>query len=126
MHKFSLKLIPALVLAAISGAASASGFQLTEQNASGIGNAYAGSAAVGENASTIYFNPAAMTRLQAREISGGISAVKLRAHFNDQGSSVGTLNGTGEGGDAGGWGVIPNIGIKYNGRDVCFDIKKTS
>lgn len=109
MHKFSLKLIPALVLAAISGAASASGFQLTEQNASGIGNAYAGSAAVGENASTIYFNPAAMTRLQAREISGGISAVNLRAHFNDQGSSVGTLNGTGEGGDAGGWGVIPNL-----------------
>ena len=39
----SMKLIPALVLTVFSGAASASGFQLFEQNASGIGNAYAGS-----------------------------------------------------------------------------------
>lgn len=46
----SMKLIPALMLATLSGAANASGFQLLEQNASGIGNAYAGSAAVAENA----------------------------------------------------------------------------
>ena len=46
----SMKLIPALMLVAFSGAASASGFQLLEQNASGIGNAFAGSAAVAENA----------------------------------------------------------------------------
>ena len=47
------RLIPALLAIAFSGAASASGFQLLEQNASGIGNAYAGSAAAAENASTI-------------------------------------------------------------------------
>ena len=71
----SMKLIPALVLTVFSGAASASGFQLFEQNASGIGNAYAGSAAVAENASTIYFNPAGMTQLQKLEVSGGVSVV---------------------------------------------------
>ena len=104
----SMKLIPALMLATLSGAASASGFQLLEQNASGIGNAYAGSAAVAENASTIYYNPAGMTQLQDREISGGISAVDPSFNFHNKGSSVGALGSAGEGGDAGGWAFIPN------------------
>lgn len=104
----SMKLIPALVLTIFSGAAMASGFQLFEQNASGIGNAYAGSAAVAENASTIYFNPAGMTQLQKFEVSGGVSVVKPSFSFNNKGSSVGGLTGTGDGGDAGGWAFIPN------------------
>ncbi len=104
----SMKLIPALLLAAFSGAASASGFQLLEQNASGIGNAYAGSAAVADNASTIYFNPAGMTQLQGREVSGGISAVDPSFNFHNQGSNVGAFANSGEGGNAGGWAFIPN------------------
>ena len=105
---FSMKLVPAMLLAAFSGAVSASGFQLLEQNASGLGNAYAGSAAVADNASTIYFNPAGMTKLQAREVSGGISAVNPSFHFNDRGSSAGALQTAGDGGNAGGWAAIPN------------------
>ena len=105
---FSMKLVPAMLLAAFSGAASASGFQFLEQNASGLGNAYAGSAAVADNASTIYFNPAGMTKLQAREVSGGISAVNPSFHFNDRGSSAGALQTAGDGGNAGGWAAIPN------------------
>jgi len=104
----SLKMIPAMLLVLFSGAASASGFQLMEQNASGIGNAYAGSAAVAENASTVYFNPAGMTQLQGREVSLGVSAVKPSFKFNDKGSNVGSLGTSGEGGDAGGWSVLPN------------------
>ena len=105
---FSMKLVPALLCALFSGAVNASGFQLMEQNASGIGNAYAGSAAVAENASTIYFNPAGMTQLQRLEVSGGLAVVKPSFRFNDKGSSVNTLAGTGEGGDAGGWAYVPN------------------
>ncbi len=104
----SLKMIPAMLLVVFSGAASASGFQLMEQNASGIGNAYAGSAAVAENASTVYFNPAGMTQLQDREVSLGVSAVNPSFKFNDKGSKVGSLGTSGEGGDAGGWSVLPN------------------
>lgn len=107
-QKYSLKLIPALMLVAFSGAVSASGFQLLEQNASGIANAYAGSAAVADNASTIFFNPAGMTQLQAREFSVGLSAVDPSFTFNNKGSSVGALTGTGDGGNAGGWSFIPN------------------
>lgn len=108
-RKISMKLIPALMLVAFSGAASASGFQLTEQNASGIGNAFAGSAAVAENASTIYYNPAGMTQLQDREISGGLSVVRPSFSFKNNGlSSAGTLTAAGNGGDAGGWALVPN------------------
>lgn len=45
------------VAAACAGTATgvhAGGFQLTEQNASGLGNAYAGQAASAQNASTIF------------------------------------------------------------------------
>ena len=113
----SMKVIPALMALAFAGAAGASGFQLTEQNASGLGNAYAGQAAVAENASTIYFNPAGMTQLQEREFSLGVAAIGPSFHFNDQGSKVGTpasggmtggLMGTGEGGNAGSWAALPN------------------
>ena len=104
----SKRLIPALLLLACSGVASASGFQSFEQNASGIGNAYSGSAAVADNASTIFFNPAGMTQLQAHEISGGLTAVDSSVRFNDKGSSVGALAGTGDGGDAGNWLLVPN------------------
>lgn len=103
-----MKLIPALLLVAFSGTASASGFQLLEQNASGIGNGYAGSAAVAENASTIFYNPAGMTQLQAREISGGLSAIQTSFKFTNNGSSVGVLAGAGNGGDGGGLGFVPN------------------
>lgn len=107
-QRTTMKLIPALLLTAFSGAASASGFQLMEQNASGLGNAYAGAAANPENASTIYFNPAGMTQLQDREVSGGVAAIGPSFKFHDDGSSVGALNGTGDGGDAGGWAAVPN------------------
>jgi long-chain fatty acid transport protein len=109
----SLKLIPALLLVAFSGAASASGFQLMEQNASGIGNAFAGSAAVAENASTIYFNPAGMTQLKDHEVSVGVAAVDPSFKFNNQGSSTGTLGSTGNGGNAGGWSAIPNAYMSW-------------
>ena len=108
MQQLSMKMIPALLLVAFSGAASASGFQLAEQNGSGLGNAYAGSAAVAENASTIYFNPAGMTQLQGLEVSGGLALIKPSFKFNDKGSSVGALGAAGNGGDAGGLAALPN------------------
>ncbi|MBS1191694.1 MAG: Membrane protein involved in aromatic hydrocarbon degradation [Rhodocyclaceae bacterium] len=104
----TMRLLPALLAVAFSGGASASGFQLLEQNASGIGNAYAGSAAVAENASTIFFNPAGMTQLQAREFSAGLTAINTSYKFKDEGSSVGALAGRGNGGDGGVLGFLPN------------------
>jgi long-chain fatty acid transport protein len=104
----TLKLLPALIVGLLAGNASAAGFQLIEQTASGIGNAYAGSAAVAENASTIFYNPAGMTQLKDRELSTGLTAIGTSFKFTDTGSSVGFLTGTGTGGNGGGWGFVPN------------------
>ncbi len=102
------RLIPALLAVAFSGSASASGFALWEQNASGLGNAFAGSAAVAENASTIYFNPAGMTKLQAREFSVGGNIITTSFKFQDGGSRVGAFQLAGDGGDGGGTSFVPN------------------
>lgn len=108
----NMKLISAAVLGLFSGYASAAGFQLLEQNASGIGNAYAGSAAVADNASTIFYNPAGMTQLQAREFSAGVTAVQTKFDFKNSGSTnpfaaPGTP-ANGPDGNGGTLGIIPN------------------
>lgn len=109
------RIIPALIAVAFSGSASAAGFQLLEQNASGIGNAYAGSAAVAENASTIFYNPAGMTKLDGVQVSGGVSVVGTSFQFTDQGSvGTGALAGTGNGGDGGDIGIIPNAYVSWH------------
>lgn len=107
------RLVPLAVIGLASGQASAAGFQLLEQNASGVGNAYAGSAAVAENASTIFFNPAGMTQLKEREVSVGVAAVRPTFKFDDRGSSVGVLAAAGEGNDAGSWSFIPNAYLSW-------------
>lgn len=101
--------VAAVFAACTAGTVSAAGFQLLEQNASGLGNAYAGSAAVAENASTIFFNPAGMTQLKGTNISGGLTQVTATYKFSDNASSSGAFTGTGNGVDGGTTGVIPNL-----------------
>ncbi len=84
-NRLSAALLPLLVSLGITGTASsalASGFAITEQSLRGLGNAFSGSAAA-EDASTIFFNPAGLTRLSGNSVSAagyfiGV-AVKLRA-----------------------------------------------
>ncbi len=106
MKYINTTLLPALISIAFSGSAGAAGFQLLEQNASGLGNAYAGSAAVAENASTIFYNPAGMTQLKAREYSVGMNLIQPSFKFSDSASSSTTF--AGDGGDGGQPGVLPN------------------
>ena len=108
MNKLTMRTLPALLLVAFSGAASAAAFQLWEQNASGLGTAYAGSAAVADNASTIFFNPAGMSELSGYQVSVGVTGVGPSYEFRDAGSSGATV-GSGNGGDAGGWHAVPNL-----------------
>lgn len=105
MKKMTLRTVPAVLLAVFSGAASAAAFQLLEQNASGLGTAYAGSAAVADNASTIFFNPAGMTQLQGVQLSLGVAGVGPSYKFDNDGTTGAT---GGNGGDAGGWAAVPN------------------
>jgi long-chain fatty acid transport protein len=99
----------AIALGALGSTAShAAAFQLLEGNASGLGNAYAGSAAVAEDASTVFFNPAGMTLLPGRNVAFSVDLVRPSAKFSNQGSvAAGGQVVGGNGGDAGDWAGIP-------------------
>jgi long-chain fatty acid transport protein len=119
---FRKGLAPALVgaLAAWPGPAWASGFQLVEQNASGLGNAYAGQAAGVEDASAVYFNPARLARLSGKQLLVALSPIGVKTTFDDTASTP-PLFGTlpipvplgGNGGDAGGWVPVPNAYVSW-------------
>lgn len=109
-----LRSMPAMLLAAYSNFAAAGAFQLWEQNASGLGTAYAGSAAIADNASTVFFNPAGMSQLQGFQFSAGVAAVGPSYTFHDQGSTIkGVPNAGTDGGDAGGWKAVPNMHMTW-------------
>ena len=59
----------ACLIKMLAGSASAAGFALIEQSVSGLGNAFAGGAAVAEDAITIFFNPAGMARLKKPQVA---------------------------------------------------------
>lgn len=108
--KIAVRTLPLLIAGLFSGAAMAAGFQLMEQNASGLGAAYSGTAAVAEDASTVFFNPAGMTYLPPRQALIALSLVKPQAKFSNDGSLAGSpLNplGSANGGDAGDWALVP-------------------
>ncbi len=96
-------------LLAMSGNAAASAFALIEQS-SGLGNAYAGGSAGAEDASTIFFNPAGMSRLSGTQATAAVSAIKPSAKFSDSGSTPAALQTAGgNGGDAGSLALLPNV-----------------
>jgi long-chain fatty acid transport protein len=109
----------ALAVALAAGSSSGaygSGFQLMEQNASGLGNAYAGQAAAAENASTVFFNPAGMTRVPGRQAVLALNAIGPSAEFSNSGGSTAPLglpSPGGNGGDAGGWSAVPNAYLSW-------------
>jgi long-chain fatty acid transport protein len=59
----------ATALLLVTAQSSAAGFQVSEHSASGLGRAFAGEAAVADNASVLARNPAAMSRFKKAEIS---------------------------------------------------------
>lgn len=93
-----------------SGHAAASAFQLMEQNASGLGNAYAGQAASAQDASTLFFNPAGMTRLPGRNAVGALHLISPNAEFTNRGSNTAPLQPAlgGNGADASDLAAIPS------------------
>lgn len=89
MKKMTLRTLPALLLFAFAGTASAASFQVWEQNASGIATSFAGSAAVADNASTNFYNPAGLTQLQGLQISGGVVGLKSNIEYGQSGGNAG-------------------------------------
>lgn len=87
----------------LTPAVFASGIGLSEQSVRGLGNAFSGGAAAAEDASTIFFNPAGLTRLSGKSFQNAAYLIAPTANFDNQGSAI--LTGApllgGEGGDGG-------------------------
>jgi long-chain fatty acid transport protein len=69
----------------LSTGAYASGFALIEQSVSGMGIAYASGAAGTDDASSIFFNPATMARLEGRNVTGGLQVLHTNVDFSGKG-----------------------------------------
>src|SRR5690349_9069874 len=91
--------------------AQAAGFALNEQGVSGLGNAYAGAAAVAEDATTVWWNPAGMSRLApGKHIVFAGAVIAPSTKFKNNGSVPAALqtNVGGEGGDASDTAFLPS------------------
>jgi long-chain fatty acid transport protein len=79
----AVALLPGMSL--LPGVSLAAGFSLIEQSVSSMGTAYANGSSGMDDASTIYYNPASMTRLEGRNASGGVHVIHSNTDFNGKG-----------------------------------------
>lgn len=91
MKKFNQSLLATAMLLA-AGGANAAAFQLAEVSTSGLGRAYAGEAAIADNASVVATNPALMSLFKTAQFSTGGVYVDSRINMNgDVDSSIKSL-----------------------------------
>jgi len=91
-------------------AAHGAGFQLNETSASGLGTAFAGGAAEAADASTLWSNPAGMSRIGESQVSGALHLITPSMKFRNGASTAALGQGLGgTGGDAGGLSPVPNF-----------------
>ncbi|GAA3527959.1 outer membrane protein transport protein [Zobellella aerophila] len=89
-----LSLLAAAVTVA-TGQAHSAAFQLAEQNTTGLGRAYAGEGAIGDNASVLGRNPAAMTLFDSAALSAGAIYVNPEVDVEGKGTTAATGQGSG-------------------------------
>ncbi|MGF6314733.1 outer membrane protein transport protein [Pseudomonas frederiksbergensis] len=87
-----IKYTSVIALLSASTIAGANGIALNEQSASSAGTAYAGRSSSALDASTIYGNPAGLTKLKRTEISGGAAIISGSDDISDAQSSVAGTN----------------------------------
>ncbi|HHF4809329.1 TPA: porin [Haemophilus influenzae] len=90
MKKFNQSLLATAMLLA-AGGANAAAFQLAEVSTSGLGRAYAGEAAIADNASVVATNPALMSLFKTAQFSTGGVYVDSRINMNGDVTSHATI-----------------------------------
>lgn len=116
---FTLKLAAAATLsAALSSAAVAGGFMLTEQSVAGLGRAYAGAGIVGDDLSAVWYNPAGMSLLSGTAVQMGavVADLDLEVTTNSSAAFDNGRNGTKENGRKHGV-PIPNMYLVHQIKD---------
>ncbi len=84
----------ALAISAASSYSIAGGFALNEQSVSGMGSSFAGRSSSAEDATTLFGNPAGMSRLKRQEVSVGAAAIMADTDIkHTSGSTSGSNDG---------------------------------
>lgn len=73
----------AVLSALFSLSAQSEGYKLFEQSVSSMGNAYAGRGAQITDASLVYSNPAALTKLDGAQLSGGLNLITAKTRYRN-------------------------------------------
>lgn len=111
MKKFNQSLLATAMLLA-AGGANAAAFQLAEVSTSGLGRAYAGEAAIADNAAVIATNPALMTVFKRAQFSAGGVYINSKVDMRgDVATKVKTVQGKDQKGSASKNDVVPEAFI---------------
>ncbi|MFJ2985618.1 MULTISPECIES: OmpP1/FadL family transporter [unclassified Pseudomonas] len=89
MKKVMLKTSLGVAVALASSQLFAAGFALNEQSISSMGTGFAGRSSSAEDASTVFGNPAGMSRLKREQITVGGAAVIAKSDISGPGSNFG-------------------------------------
>ncbi|MBA6061360.1 outer membrane protein transport protein [Pseudomonas juntendi] len=89
MKKVMLKTSLGVAVALASSQLLASGFALNEQSISSMGTGFAGRSSSAEDASTVFGNPAGMSRLKREQFTVGGAAVIAKTDISGPGSNLG-------------------------------------
>ena len=102
-----------LLAAASAPQASASGFQLRDQSGSAQGSAYAGVSAGGSDISSMFFNPATLTRFEGNHLQFGLTEIAPSSKFSDGSASrslgAGAISGAGSTGNIAKSATLPTV-----------------
>lgn len=94
MTKRVVKTCLSLALASAASHGFASGFAINEQSVSSMGTAFAGRSSSADDASTVFGNPAGISRLKREQVSGGIALIHAKTDIDH---ASGSASGSNEG-----------------------------
>ncbi|MDD0975852.1 OmpP1/FadL family transporter [Pseudomonas fontis] len=92
MKKVILKTSLSVAVAVASTQLFASGFALNEQSISGMGTGFAGRSSSADDASTVFGNPAGMSRLKREQVTVGGAAIIAKTDISNASSTFGGSN----------------------------------
>ena len=114
MKEYKKFIALAIALCGISSMARAGSYQLNDYNVTGLGRAYAGVGVVGDDYSSIAFNPAGMG-LKKSGMQAGMTVVNLRADIDGLPGPGTDMSGRYAKMDL--WVPIPNAFAQYHLND---------
>jgi len=91
-----LKTAVAAAAGVLSSQALAAGFALNEQSISGMGTSFAGRSSSADDATTLFGNPAGMSRLKREEVSFGVAAIHAKSDIKNASSFPGAGSNDGD------------------------------